>query len=66
MGMIKRINFLVFSVALALFSSPFFAEENQKKKTPKEEVTVLFETPLGAKVPLLCEVARTPEQKARD
>ena len=62
--MIKRINFLVFSVALALFSSPFFAEENQKE-TPKEEVTVLFETPLGAKVPLLCEVARTPEQKAR-
>jgi uncharacterized membrane protein (UPF0127 family) len=64
MGMIKKIHVLVFSVALALFSSPFFAEENQKD-TPKEEVTVLFETPLGAKVPLLCEVARTPEQKAR-
>jgi uncharacterized membrane protein (UPF0127 family) len=64
MGMIKRVNFFIFFVALALFSFPFFAKESQKD-TAKEEVTVLFETPLGAKVPLLCEVARTPEQKAR-
>tara|TARA_Y100000389_G_scaffold118888_1_gene116066 strand:+ start:291 stop:797 length:507 start_codon:yes stop_codon:yes gene_type:complete len=64
MGMIKKSNTLFFSIFLLLSCFPFFGQQNQETGA-KEEVTVIFETPLGAKVPLLCEVARTQTQKAR-
>lgn len=58
--MISKLT-LSFILLLSFAPAPVFPAE----ETKPEVVTVLFETPLGAKVPLLCEVARTPEQKAR-